>query len=92
MRIGAPREIHEGERRVALTPQSAQALKKLGYDCLIGAGAGKAARCGRLVLLARGADAALRNPAWPEQLIVIQSARAQLQRWLTAGDNSDAAL
>mgnify|MGYP005854787407 CR=1 FL=1 len=44
MRIGAPREIFEGEKRVALTPQSAAALKKLGYDCLIEAGAGAAAR------------------------------------------------
>ena len=44
MKIGAPRETFEGEKRVALTPQSAQALKKLGYDCLIEAGAGEAAR------------------------------------------------
>ena len=44
MQIGAPREIVDGEKRVALTPQSAQALKKLGYDCLIEAGAGAAAR------------------------------------------------
>ena len=44
MRIGAPRETFDGEKRVALTPQSAAALKKLGYDCLIEAGAGEAAR------------------------------------------------
>ena len=44
VKIGAPRETFEGERRVALTPQSAQALQKLGYDCLIEAGAGDAAR------------------------------------------------
>jgi NAD(P) transhydrogenase subunit alpha len=39
-----PREIFEGEKRVALTPQSAQALKKLGYESLVEAGAGAAAR------------------------------------------------
>ncbi|MBP7003116.1 MAG: NAD(P)(+) transhydrogenase (Re/Si-specific) subunit alpha, partial [Amaricoccus sp.] len=44
MKIGAPREIFDGEKRVAMTPQSALALKKLGYDCLIEAGAGEAAR------------------------------------------------
>ncbi len=44
MRIGAPRETFDGEKRVALTPQSAAALKKLGYDCLIEAGAGEGAR------------------------------------------------
>ncbi len=44
MKIGAPRETFEGERRVALTPQSALALKKLGYECLVESGAGDAAR------------------------------------------------
>jgi len=44
VKIGAPKETAEGERRVALTPQSAQALKKLGYDCVIESGAGEAAR------------------------------------------------
>ena len=43
MKIGAPKETAEGERRVALTPQSAQALKKLGYECGIESGAGEAA-------------------------------------------------
>ena len=44
MKIGAPKETFDGEKRVAMTPQSAAALKKLGYDCLIEAGAGDAAR------------------------------------------------
>ena len=44
MKIGAPREIFDGEKRVALTPQSALALKKLGHECLVEAGAGMGAR------------------------------------------------
>ena len=44
MKIGVPKEIVEGEKRVALTPQSALALKKLGYESLIESGAGLAAR------------------------------------------------
>ena len=44
MKIGVPKEIVAGERRVALTPQSALALKKLGYESLIESGAGLAAR------------------------------------------------
>ncbi len=40
MKIGAPKETHEGEARVALTPDSAQRLQKLGYDCLVESGAG----------------------------------------------------
>ena len=43
MKIGAPRELHDGEARVALTPESAAQLQKLGYDCLVEAGAGAAA-------------------------------------------------
>ena len=43
MKIGALRETYEGEKRVALTPDSAQKLKKLGYDCVIESGAGAAA-------------------------------------------------
>ncbi len=43
MKIGAPKETAPGEARVALTPESAGRLKKLGYDCLVEAGAGAAA-------------------------------------------------
>ncbi len=43
MKIGVPKEIAEGEARVAMTPDSAQLLQKLGYDCAIEAGAGAAA-------------------------------------------------
>ena len=44
MKIGAPKEIFEGENRVALTPQSALQLQKLGYECVIETGAGAASR------------------------------------------------
>ncbi|MEM7505775.1 MAG: Re/Si-specific NAD(P)(+) transhydrogenase subunit alpha [Pseudomonadota bacterium] len=43
MKIGAPRELYQGEARVALTPESAGRLQKLGYDCLVESGAGLAA-------------------------------------------------
>ena len=43
MKIGAPREIFDGEARVAMTPDSAERLQKLGYDCLVEAGAGEKA-------------------------------------------------
>ena len=44
MKIGAPKEVFEGEKRVAMTPQSAAALQKLGYECIVETGAGEAAR------------------------------------------------
>ncbi|MEZ2127851.1 MULTISPECIES: Re/Si-specific NAD(P)(+) transhydrogenase subunit alpha [unclassified Sinorhizobium] len=43
MRIGTPREGAAGEARVALTPESAGQLHKLGYECVLEAGAGQAA-------------------------------------------------
>ena len=43
MKIGTPKETFAGERRVAMTPDSATALQKLGHDCVIEAGAGLAA-------------------------------------------------
>ena len=43
LKIGTPKEIFEGENRVALTPDSALQLQKLGFECLIESGAGKAA-------------------------------------------------
>ena len=43
LKIGTPKEISEGEARVAMTPESAGALQKLGHECLIEAGAGLAA-------------------------------------------------
>ena len=43
MKVGTPKELNRAELRVAMTPESAQQLQKLGYTCLIEAGAGKAA-------------------------------------------------
>ncbi|MEP1092121.1 MAG: Re/Si-specific NAD(P)(+) transhydrogenase subunit alpha [Rhizobiaceae bacterium] len=42
--IGTPKESTKGENRVAMTPQSVGELQKLGFECIIQAGAGKAAR------------------------------------------------
>ncbi len=43
MKIGAPKELARGEARVALTPESAQQIQKLGHECLIESGAGRLA-------------------------------------------------
>ena len=40
MRIGVPKEVHPGERRVAVTPQTAEKLQKLGFEVVIESGAG----------------------------------------------------
>ena len=43
MIVGTPKEVAAGEARVAMTPDSAGLLQKLGYECIIQAGAGEAA-------------------------------------------------
>jgi NAD(P) transhydrogenase subunit alpha len=43
VKIGTPKEVFDGEARVAMTPDSAVQLQKLGYDCAIETGAGAAA-------------------------------------------------
>ena len=40
MKIGSPKEIYKGENRIAMTPESAKQLQKLGYECIIETGAG----------------------------------------------------
>jgi H+-translocating NAD(P) transhydrogenase subunit alpha len=44
MLIGIPKERFNGEKRVATTPDAAQALQKLGYDIAIETGAGETAK------------------------------------------------
>ncbi len=43
MKIGIPKECHEGEQRVAATPETAERLQKLGFSVAIQAGAGAGA-------------------------------------------------
>ncbi|MCX8998182.1 Re/Si-specific NAD(P)(+) transhydrogenase subunit alpha [Rhizobiaceae bacterium BDR2-2] len=43
MKIGTPKELHAGEARVGMTPESAVQLQKLGYECIVETGAGVAA-------------------------------------------------
>ncbi len=40
MIVGSPKEIFKGEARVAMTPESAKQIQKLGYTCFLETGAG----------------------------------------------------
>ncbi len=44
MRIGVPREVREGEKRVAVTPEVCEQLRKLGYQVAVECRAGKLAQ------------------------------------------------
>lgn len=43
MKIGVPKEVHANERRVAMTPDTAGRLQKLGFETAIASGAGQTA-------------------------------------------------
>ncbi len=43
MKIGVPKEIHDGEKRVATTPEVIGHLKKLGFEVTVETGAGDGA-------------------------------------------------
>ncbi len=43
MRIGVPRELYAGEKRVATTPDVATQLIKMGFDVAVESNAGAAA-------------------------------------------------
>jgi len=43
MKIGVPKEIHEGEKRVATTPEVIGHLRKLGFEVIVESGAGNGA-------------------------------------------------
>jgi len=43
VKVGIPKEVHDGERRVAATPSTVQKLKKMGFEVLIETGAGSQA-------------------------------------------------
>jgi H+-translocating NAD(P) transhydrogenase subunit alpha len=56
MKIGVPKEIHAGEQRVALTPETAGRLQKLGFEVSVESGAGSAAQFSDEAYRAAGVD------------------------------------
>ena len=83
MKIGSPKEVIAGECRVAMTPDSAAQLQKLGYECLVQSEAGLAAgflddayrrrrcqrdRCGRRALVGEADIIAKVRPPEPTEV------------------------
>ena len=54
--IGVPKEIHEGERRVALSPEAVKKLTEQGFKVVVEAGAGAGAKFLDAEYVAAGAD------------------------------------
>lgn len=73
MRIGVPKEVHAGERRVATTPEAVQQLKKLGFDVSVERGAGEDAKFSDQAYRDAGAEI-VEDPrrVWEEADIVLK--------------------
>jgi len=56
MKIGIPKEVHDGEKRVATTPEVATQLQKLGFSVAVEAGAGDAANFADAAYAAAGCE------------------------------------
>src|SRR5215475_4355291 len=55
MRLAVPKEVREGETRVAATPESVKKFKGLGLDVVVEAGAGAGAKISDADYAAAGA-------------------------------------
>lgn len=72
MKIGAPKEVASGEARVAMTPQSAKDLQKLGHTCLIQKGAGEAAGFSDAVYKDAGVEVVSGADVWKDADFVVK--------------------
>lgn len=73
MKIGIPKEIHPGERRVASTPEVVVQLSKLGYRVAVEAGAGAAANYSDEDYAAAGCEiVASASDLWAQSDIVLK--------------------
>lgn len=70
MRIGVPKEVKPGETRVAITPDSAKKLIKMGYEVCVEAGAGKQAAYPDSEYVVAGAQVVSRDEAWAQPIVV----------------------
>ena len=75
MKIGALKEIFAGENRVAMTPDSAAQLQKLGHTCVIESGAGDKAGFSDAVYKAAGVEVVKTAKALVEAADVVVKVR-----------------
>ncbi|HLH05514.1 MAG TPA: Re/Si-specific NAD(P)(+) transhydrogenase subunit alpha [Bryobacteraceae bacterium] len=70
--VGVPRETFPGERRVAIVPRHAEALRKCGVELLIEHGAGTEAGLPDEIYTARGVRCVERSDLFREAQIIVQ--------------------
>ncbi|MEL7185317.1 MAG: Re/Si-specific NAD(P)(+) transhydrogenase subunit alpha [Pseudomonadota bacterium] len=72
MRIGVPKELHAGERRVATTPDVATQLQKLGFTVAVESGAGNESSFTDDAYRDAGCDIASAHDIWSESDIIVK--------------------
>jgi NAD(P) transhydrogenase subunit alpha len=72
MRIGVPKELYAGEKRVATTPDVAAQLIKMGYDVAVESSAGTAANYSDASYEAAGCSVASRDDIWNDSDIIFK--------------------
>ncbi|HEX5789106.1 MAG TPA: Re/Si-specific NAD(P)(+) transhydrogenase subunit alpha [Woeseiaceae bacterium] len=72
MKIGIPKEIHPGEKRVATTPDVARDLAKLGFAVAVEAGAGETASFTDDAYRAAGCEIVSAREIWADSDIVLK--------------------
>ena len=72
MKIGVPKEIHAGERRVATTPDVAAQLIKLGFEVAVESAAGAAANYSDNSYKEAGCDIAAANDIWSQSDVILK--------------------
>ena len=69
MLIGVPRELLDGETRVAATPKTVEQIKKLGFDVIIEKDAGFKASFEDNAFIAAGAAVGTQQDVWNADII-----------------------
>ena len=72
MRIGVPRELYAGEKRVATTPDVATQLIKLGFDVAVEINAGAAANYSDASYEATGCSVASVDEIWNNSDVILK--------------------
>ncbi|MEO8217777.1 MAG: Re/Si-specific NAD(P)(+) transhydrogenase subunit alpha [Acidobacteriota bacterium] len=72
MRIGVPKEIHEGELRVAATPDVAAQLQALGFEVAVEKGSGAGASLDDAAFLKAGVTILEKAALWSDSDIILK--------------------
>jgi len=87
MKIGVPKEIHPGERRVATTPEVAAQLQKLGFSLAIESGAGAQANFADSAYAQAGVEVVNDTRAlWADSDIIMKVRGPQMNRALNVDE------